>query len=129
MGGVTHASIAKSAKRIGYLTKKSGSGFNYDYSNDADRYFALPSNVITASNVYHNTKHPAVFPLKIPTFFIRLFTQPGDTILDPFCGAGTTLLAAAKLGRKYVGIDTSQEYCENASRRVAEVQQVMEASA
>ena len=128
MGGVTHASIAKSAKRIGYQSKKTGSGFNYDYSGDDDRYFALPSNVITAGIIYHKIKHPAVFPIEIPTFFIKLFTQTGDAVMDPFCGSGTTLLAASKLGRRYVGMDTSAEYCDNTRRRVAEVQQVMEAS-
>ena len=107
-------------------TSQTGTGFNRNYARYNSITQALPSNVITAT-VAHG-QHPAVFPLKIPTFFINLFTQPGDAVLDPFCGSGTTLKAAAKLGRKYVGIDTSAEYCENARLRVAKVQQVMEAS-
>ena len=105
---------------------QTGTRFGRNYKNYNSITHALPSNVITAT-VAHGP-HPAVFPLKIPTFFIKLFTQPGDAVLDPFCGSGTTCVAAARLGRKYVGIDTSAEYCENARRRVAEVQQVMEAS-
>ena len=105
---------------------QTGTGFNRNYARYNRITQALPSNVITAT-VTHG-QHPAVFPLKIPTFFIKLFTQPGDTVLDPFCGSGTTLKAAATLGRKYIGIDTSAEYCKNAHLRVSKVQQVMEAS-
>ena len=111
MGGVDYGSMAKSIKQ------KDG------------KTMSLPSNVISLTNVKQDMGHPAVFPPDLPDFFIKLFTKPGDTILDPFCGAGTTLLAAARLGRKYVGIDTSAEYCSKASRRVAAVQQVMEAAA
>ena len=46
------------------------------------------------------------------------FTQPGDIILDPFCGSGTTCVAAKKLGRKYIGIDIEQKYVDIARTRI-----------
>ena len=125
---VNRARVVKSMCRDKKQYKSTGSRFNYNYSHDDNRMTALPSNVIEAAVGEERVGHPASFPVAVPDFFIRLFTKPGDTVLDPFCGSGTTLLAAAKLGRKYIGIDTSAEYCEMARRRVAKVQQVMEAS-
>ena len=105
------------------------SGFGRNVSNWLGRDMVYPANVLDWPGQTTNVDHPAAFPSAMPDFFIRLFTKPGDTVLDPFCGSGTTLLAAAKLGRLYRGIDISQEYCNTAYRRIAEVQQVMEASA
>ena len=52
----------------------------------------------------------------------KLFTQPGDMVLDPFIGSGTTAAAAMQLGRNYSGIDINPEYVELARKRVAELQ-------
>lgn len=49
--------------------------------------------------------HEAPFPLELPRRLIKLYTYPGDVVLDPFCGSGTTLLAARRLGRRYIGVD------------------------
>jgi site-specific DNA-methyltransferase (adenine-specific) len=62
--------------------------------------------------------HPSPFPLELPKRLIRLYSFTGDLVLDPFCGSGTTCLAAALLGRRYVGMDNSSEYCELARRRI-----------
>ena len=72
-------------------------------------------------------KHPAAYPDKIPYDFIRCFTQPGDCVLDPMAGSGSTLVAAHLLGRHYVGIDISQEYCDLATERIAKNQSNMAA--
>jgi len=65
-----------------------------------------------------NRNHSATFPVDLPAWFIKLFTQSGDVVLDPFVGSGTTALAAAQLGRFYVGVDISAEYVEEAQQNV-----------
>jgi site-specific DNA-methyltransferase (adenine-specific) len=62
--------------------------------------------------------HPAQFPLDLPARCITMFSYPDDTILDPFMGKGTTLVAAKNAGRKSIGIDISEEYCEMAANEV-----------
>jgi site-specific DNA-methyltransferase (adenine-specific) len=62
--------------------------------------------------------HPAPFPLELPYRCIQLYTFKGDVVLDPFCGVGTTCLAAAKLGRSYIGYDTDQGYVDTAIKRI-----------
>ena len=65
--------------------------------------------------------HPAPFPVELPEQLIRLYTFENDLVLDPFMGSGSTLVAAAQLGRRYVGYDLDPEYVEIARRRVADV--------
>ena len=62
--------------------------------------------------------HPAPFPLELATRLIRMFSFTGDTVLDPFCGSGTTMLAAAKYGRNSIGIETEAYYCNYAVQRL-----------
>jgi len=64
--------------------------------------------------------HPAPFPVELPEQLIRLYTYEDDLVLDPFMGSGSALVAAARLGRRYVGYDTDGEYVEIARRRVDE---------
>jgi len=61
-------------------------------------------------NVRKETKHPAQMPMQIPYNTILSTTEPGDIVLDPFAGGGTTLLAAAILGRRFIGFDICKEY-------------------
>lgn len=62
--------------------------------------------------------HPAPFPIELPRRLIELYSFKGDIILDPFCGSGTTCIAALKTNRHYIGYDTSQEYVDLANRRI-----------
>lgn len=64
--------------------------------------------------------HPAPFPVELPYRCIQLFTFKGDTILDPFCGVGSTCIAAINSDRHFIGIDNSQEYADKARKRVKE---------
>ena len=99
-----------------------GSGFGKNISNWVGRDMVYPNNVIHMATESSNKKHSAVFPLPLPIWFIRLFTQAGDTVLDPFVGSGTTAVAALSLGRRYVGIDTNEEYVRLSEERLADIQ-------
>ncbi len=57
-----------------------------------------------------NKDHPAAFPIELPYRLIKMLSFIGDTVLDPFAGSGTTLVAAKKLNRKYCGIELSEQY-------------------
>ncbi len=63
-------------------------------------------------------RHPAPFPLELPKRCIKIFSFVGDTVLDPFLGSGTTLVAAALLNRNGIGIDIERKYCEIAKKRL-----------
>ncbi|MCW3989340.1 MAG: site-specific DNA-methyltransferase [Candidatus Bathyarchaeota archaeon] len=64
--------------------------------------------------------HPAPFPVELPYRLIQLYTFQGDVVLDPFCGSGTTCVAALKTKRHYIGVDNSEEYVELARKRIRE---------
>lgn len=64
--------------------------------------------------------HPAPFPVELPLRCMKLFSFVGDTVLDPFMGSGSTLVAASRCGRKAVGIEIDPRYCEIARGRIAE---------
>jgi len=63
-------------------------------------------------------EHPATFPEKLAHDHILTWSNAGDIVLDPMCGSGTTCVAALKAGRRYVGVDISEDYCELARRRL-----------
>ncbi len=65
-------------------------------------------------------KHPAPFPLEIPRRLIKLYSFPGDLVFDPFCGSGTTLVAAKGLGRSAIGCDLSEEFVAISRARLAQ---------
>ena len=100
-----------------------GSGFGKNISNWLDRKKAYPTNVIYLATECGNKNHSAAFPLELPIWFIKLFTKPGDVVLDPFVGSGTTAVAAEQLGRHYLGIDISIDNCEIAEARLKASQQ------
>lgn len=79
-----------------------------------------PDNVVTMGNATRNTGHPAAYPVSLAEYFIKIHTDPGDTVLDPFVGGGTTLVAAANLGRRAIGIDILQKYCNGSRERLRE---------
>jgi site-specific DNA-methyltransferase (adenine-specific) len=89
---------------------KVGSGFGKRVANWVGRDKVYPTNVLHMATESGNRSHSAAFPLELPSWFIKLFTQEGDVVLDPFSGAGTTALAAQALDRCYVGIEIMPEY-------------------
>lgn len=98
------------------------SGFGKNVSNWIGRDMVYPTNVIHTATECANKNHSAVFPVELPKWFIKLFTQPGDLVLDPFIGSGTTAMAAMQLGRYYLGIDLNPEYVDASRVRVSETQ-------
>jgi len=106
-------------KRLAFLSEndyirdesRSRSGFGKKVTNWIGRRLVYPTNVLHLATECTNVDHPAAFPIELPTWFIKLFTEPGDVVLDPFVGSGTTCLAAKQLGRRYIGIDIKKEYC------------------
>ncbi|MGI0028733.1 MAG: DNA-methyltransferase [Nitrososphaera sp.] len=65
--------------------------------------------------------HPAPFPLELPYRCVQLYSFENDIILDPFCGVGTTCVAALKTGRHFVGYDSKKEYVDTALRRIGSI--------
>lgn len=65
--------------------------------------------------------HPAPFPIELPRRCIKLFSFVGDTVLDPFAGSGTTLIACAETDRKGIGVEVDKGYCALAKRRLTKV--------
>jgi len=98
------------------------SGFGKNISNWVDRDLVYPNNVLHLATETGNKKHSAAFPKSLPDWFIRLFSQEGDTVLDPFMGSGTTVVVAQELARKAVGIDIMPEYFEMVQDNLKNVQ-------
>ena len=71
-------------------------------------------------SVRANKEHEAMFPIELPSRCIRLLTDEGDVVLDPFMGSGTTALACINLNRHFVGIDKELKYVQLAREKVAE---------
>jgi site-specific DNA-methyltransferase (adenine-specific) len=105
----------KSAERH---NSENASGFGRDLRKWVGKETVLPSNVVTLPLVGKNYGHPAVFPLGLPTFFIKLFTKENGLVVDPFSGSGSTGIAAINLRRNCVLIDNNKEYCQLAYDRI-----------
>ena len=100
-----------------------GSGFGKRIENWVGREMAYPTNVLHMATECGNRSHSAAFPKPLPTWFIRLFTDPGDVVLDPFIGSGTTAFAALELGREAIGIEINSEYCDAIQAAIREPMQ------
>jgi site-specific DNA-methyltransferase (adenine-specific) len=104
-------------KNKGAYASTNGSGMNM--SRRIVGKLVRPSNLLTMPSSCINIGHPAVFPVELPEFFIKLMTEQGDVVLDPFMGSGSTALAARGLGRRYEGVERSEDYLFLCAKRLA----------
>lgn len=102
-----------------------GSGFGKKIANWLTRDKAFPTNVLHMATECSNRDHSAAFPEALPEWFINLFTEPGDIVLDPFMGSATTLRVAKRLRRHSVGIDIQEEYISRAHAELVEQERQM----
>ena len=96
------------------------SGFGRDISKWVGKQTVLPTNVISRALVGKNKNHPAVFPVDLPLFFIKLLSPENGLVVDPFGGSGTTGIAALSVERDCILIDNNAQYCLEALKRLRE---------
>lgn len=106
-------------------TSKVGSGFGKNVSNWVGKDKVYPTNVLHLATECGNKNHSATFPYALPEWFIKLFTRPGDVVLDPFMGSGTAIFAALNMGRKAIGIDINPEYYNLVLGKIQNQQQIL----
>lgn len=82
--------------------------------------FSLSVWAISKSKSERTLHHPAIFPLELCQRLVRMFSMPKDLIIDPFCGSGTTLVAAHELGRRGVGLDINPQFVDMSNRRLTQ---------
>lgn len=92
---------------------------------EKEHYFE-PTNLIQFPTECSNRNHPAVFPIELPTWFIKLFTRKNEIVLDPFIGIGTTALASILLSRRYIGIESVEEYVKEAKGNIRDLEEIKE---
>jgi site-specific DNA-methyltransferase (adenine-specific) len=103
------------------VRQRAAEGLPHESTLLTDDFMALTLDVwsIPAESA-RRVGHPAPFPVELPEQLIRLYTFNGDLVLDPFMGSGSALVAAARLGRRYIGYDLDPDYVAIARQRVAE---------
>jgi site-specific DNA-methyltransferase (adenine-specific) len=104
---------------------ENSSGFGRNISKWVNRKSVLPSNVLRIPLVGENKGHPAVFPVELPRFFIKLLCPPQGVVADPFAGSGTTGIAAVQENRPFVLIDNNPQYCKQAQQRLLKESKVV----
>ncbi|HHX74029.1 MAG TPA: site-specific DNA-methyltransferase [Firmicutes bacterium] len=99
--------------------KKAGAKENADITAEEFKNWVTAKWSIAPERNMQEYGHPAMFPEELARRVIKLFSFRGDFVLDPFNGAGTTTAVARQLGRRFLGVDIAEEYCEMARTRLA----------
>ena len=102
-----------------------GNAFAKNIANWKGREMAYPTNVLHLATECGNKNHSAAFPVSLPSWFIQLFTDENDVVLDPFVGSGTTIEAALALRRRVIGIDISLEFVDMCRETIAPAQSLL----
>jgi DNA modification methylase len=102
--------------------QREAQGLPFENTVSSDEFMAATLDVWDISpESAKRVRHPAPFPVELPERLIRLYTYTDDLVLDPFMGSGSTLVAAAKVGRRYAGYDLDQAYVDIARARVEQL--------
>ena len=98
--------------------KKTGASENIDITGNEFKKWVYAKWSIAPERNMKEYHHPAMFPEELVVRLLKLFSYRNDIVLDPFNGAGTTTAVAQRLGRRFVGIDISEEFCRVAEERL-----------
>lgn len=113
----------------GYRSKRRPSGHDISDRFNVNNGAAIPPNIIAAPNTESSSgyqrycekrelpPHPARFPIALPEYFVRMLTDEGDLVIDPFAGSCATGEVCEKLHRRWVGIELRRDYCESSKGR------------
>lgn len=116
------SSVCPSVRKINFISayepiligsKGAGKVKNYLADIEMRNYMLVPG------TGHKETTHPTEKPVQVLKHLLRVFTNPGDIVLDPFLGSGSTIVAAREMGRRWVGIEMNEEYCKMAQARVS----------
>ena len=106
-------------KRNSFQSKSESSPLAYHDGKERIYTDYYPKSIIEITNANQKGRvHPTQKPVALMEYLIRTYTNKGDLVLDPFTGSGTTLVAAKMLGRKTIGIEINEKYCEVAKERL-----------
>lgn len=97
--------------------KKGGKPSWYDSSHKIENIIR-PGDYGIRKIIPNKRQHPTEKPVELPMHFIKLHSKPGDTILDPFCGSGSTGIAAVRMGRKFIGIELDPHWHAHATAKI-----------
>lgn len=128
--GYASDAIPVKSSEIGANTAVTNGAY-WNRSRESTSGIAFPPNVLSVSGVEPGTGHTAAFPVGLPQFFIRAYSDPGDTVFDPFMGSGTTMIAAHQENRVAYGTEISPAYTDVICRRfqtLTSIKPVLEAT-
>lgn len=103
------------------MRRKDGEVMPWSNPGALTQPYKIPKSIISVMRVNGRQKgidHPARFPVELPESIIKTWTDPGELVIDPFLGSGPTLRACKDLGRRGIGMDISENYCEQAANRL-----------
>ena len=124
-----YSAAMRSLMKNGYRAKLRPSGHQISAKFGKDNGGAVPPNLLAVANTESNGRyqdycrrhghpvHPARFPDSLPEYFIRMLTDPGDHVLDPFAGSCVTGAVAERLGRRWTCCELKEEYLQGAMAR------------
>lgn len=111
---IPKASASERNKGLSDLPAKKARGYGYA----PDKESSPANGMFDDRNTMKQNYHPTVKPIKLMSYLITMGSRENDLILDPFCGSGTTCIAATILNRRYIGIELQKEYVDIANKRL-----------